>query len=75
MGKPLQIRNVPDDVLDALRAKAAGRHLSLSAYALDLLARDAHTPTIAEVLATPGERTTATHDEIVAIIRADRELH
>jgi hypothetical protein len=47
----------------------------LAAYALEVLARDARTPTLAEVLGAPGESTTATGDEIVALIRADRGLH
>src|SRR6266540_2647815 len=46
MGKPLQIRDVPDDVLAALKAKADRHGLPLSAYALRVLARDAALPTM-----------------------------
>jgi plasmid stability protein len=50
MPKPLQIRSVPDDVIDVLKRRAAREGLSLSAYALRVLTYDACTPTLREVL-------------------------
>jgi hypothetical protein len=56
VGKPLQVRDVPDDVLDALRHKAEMAGMSLSSYALEVLTRDASYPPIPEVLAEIGTR-------------------
>jgi len=50
LGTPIQIRNVPERVLDALGVKAKGARLSLAAYAPTVLERDARTPAIPEVL-------------------------
>jgi antitoxin FitA len=75
VSRPLQIREVPDDVLEALKAKAEKQHLSLAAYALRVLERDAVTPTVAEVLARPPKRSSITQEQIVAAVRADREAH
>ena len=36
---PLQIRNMPDEALEALRERAAKRQLSLAAYAREVLVR------------------------------------
>lgn len=49
MAKPLQIRDVPEPVHEALRAKARRAGLSLSAYALRVLERDARQPSLEEV--------------------------
>ncbi len=75
MTRPLQIREVPDEILEALKAKAGKEHLSLAAYALRVLERDAAMPTVAEVLARPPRRSPITQEQIVAAIRADREAH
>ncbi len=72
MGKPLQIRDVPDDVLDALKAKADRHGLPLSTYALRVLARDAGLPTIAEVLSWPQERVDLTGQQLADLIHAER---
>jgi plasmid stability protein len=60
---PLQIRNMPDDVLEALRERAARRRLSLAAYAREVLVREAARATMEETLAAPrairGRRLTA----------------
>jgi plasmid stability protein len=53
MATPLQIRNMPDDVLEALRERAAKRHLSLAAYAREVLVREAARATMEETLAGP----------------------
>lgn len=53
MGKPLQIRDVPDEVLNALRVRAAAEGLSLSAYVLRLVSDHAARPTVRDVLNRP----------------------
>lgn len=56
MAKPLQIRDVPEPVHDALRAKARRAGMSLSAYALRVLERDARQPSLEEVFARVERR-------------------
>lgn len=56
MGKPLQIRDVPEPVLDTLRDRAEERHMSLAAYALEVLTRHAQSKTMSDVLAGPRMR-------------------
>jgi plasmid stability protein len=75
MSRPLQIREVPDDVLDALKERAEAEHVSLAAYALRILEREAHMPTVAEVLGSSGVRANVTKKEIVSLVREDRESH
>jgi hypothetical protein len=75
MSRPLQIREVPDEVLAALKEKAEAEHLSLAAYALRILEREAQMPTVAEILRVPGSRARVTKGEIVALVREDREAH
>jgi len=71
---PLQIRNMPDEVLEALRERAAKRQLSLAAYAREVLVRDAARATMEETLAGPrkitGRRLTAR--QLKQLIRAGR---
>ena len=70
---PLQIRNMPDEALEALRERAARRHLSLAAYARQVLVREASRATMEETLAGPrviaGRRLTAR--QLKQLIRAD----
>lgn len=47
----LTIRDVPDDALAILKARAAQAGKSLQAYALDVLVGEATRPTLAEVAA------------------------
>ncbi|POX52048.1 antitoxin [Streptomyces sp. Ru72] len=47
----LTIRDVPDDTLAILKARAAQMGKSLQAYALDLLVGEAARPTLAEAAA------------------------
>jgi len=72
--KPLQIRNMPDDALEALRERAARRKLSLAAYAREVLVRDAARATMEETLAGPrviaGRRLPAR--QLKQLIRAGR---
>lgn len=71
---PLQIRNMPDEVLDALRERAAKRRLSLAAYAREVLVREAARATMEETLAAPraiaGRRLTAR--QVKQLMRAGR---
>jgi hypothetical protein len=72
--KTIQIRNVPDEVHQTLRARAAASGMSLSDYALSQLERVAAWPPIAEVLlrARPDEDGPDT-EEIVAAVRSGRD--
>lgn len=49
MSKMLQVRNVPDDVHEALRARAAAEGKSLSDFVLDELKRVVARPPLREV--------------------------
>jgi plasmid stability protein len=70
--KTIQVRNVPDDVHRALRARAAATGVSLSDFALGELERIAQHPPVADLLqrARAGG---AQSDAIIAAIRAGRE--
>lgn len=74
MSTPLQIRNMPDDAMEALRERATKRHLSLAAYAREVLVREATRATMEETLA--GSRVIAgrrlTSRELKQLIRAGR---
>ncbi len=65
---------MPDDVLEALRERATKRHLSLAAYAREVLVREAGRATMEETLAEPrviaGRRLAAR--ELKRLIRAGR---
>lgn len=50
-GDPIQVRDVPEDVHRALKARAASSGLSLSEYLRGILARTAARPTPAELSA------------------------
>ncbi len=65
---------MPDEALEALRERAAKRHLSLAAYAREVLVREAARATMEETLAGPriisGRRLTTR--EVKQLIRAGR---
>ncbi|WP_239310339.1 MULTISPECIES: antitoxin [unclassified Frankia] len=66
----ITIRDVPDLTLEALKLKAAQTGRSLQAYLLDLVTRDARTPTLAEMMARLDREThtdLATSDILAAI--------
>jgi plasmid stability protein len=72
----LQIRNVPDGVRRALKARAAARGESLNTYLLDLIERDVARPTVKEVLeraARRAERASASAVDLLDTARAERE--
>ncbi|MGA2470783.1 MAG: hypothetical protein ABSG64_08850 [Solirubrobacteraceae bacterium] len=72
----LQIRNVPEETRQALKARAATRGESLNAYLLALINREAARPTVGEVLdraARRAERADVSALEVVAADRAERD--
>lgn len=52
----LQVRDVPAEDAQALRARAAARNMSLSSYLRELIHDDASRPAMAEVLARIASR-------------------
>jgi plasmid stability protein len=74
MPRNIQIRNVPDHIHLALKARAAAAGLSLSDYLLAEVVRVAERPPVAEVLARAGERHGGARVEsIVDAIRSGRD--
>ena len=69
----VQIRNVPDEARQALKARAAARGESLNDYLLKLLIEDAARPTVREVLERARARSERSSVSSVDIIRADRD--
>jgi len=69
----VQIRNVPDEARQALKARAAARGESLNDYLLKLLIEDAARPTVREVLERARARSERSAVSSVDIIRADRD--
>ncbi len=74
MGKPLQIRDVPEAVLDTLRERAEGRNMSLAAYALEVLTRHTQSKTMEELLARPRLRRgkPLRNDDILELLASGR---
>lgn len=76
MTKMLQVRNLPDDVHEALRRKAADAGMSLSEYAARQLRRAAMEPSLEEVFARAERRGGRySFDHLNDIIRTDRDAH
>ncbi len=76
MNSLLQIRNVPDDVRRALKARAAGQGESLNGYLLGLIERDVARPTVEEVLdraARRAGRANASALDLLETSRKERE--
>lgn len=79
----IQVRDVPKHVHAKLKERAAAAGQSLQEYLVQLLTYEAETSTNAELLAEieremaehPEDYATGSLDEIVAIIREDRESH
>jgi len=71
----IQIKNVPDEVHETLRARAAAAHQSLQEYMRAQLINEASQPTLAELLS----RTSRTFNDRIspadaaAMIREDRD--
>ena len=72
--RTIQIRNVPDPIHRALRARAAAAGVSLSDFALAELERIAEHPPIADLLARAQARAGgATTKAVVAAVRSGRD--
>lgn len=75
VSKAIQIRDVPDEVHAAVRARAAAAGMSMSEYLRDELLRLVARPTVGEVLARAQARhggVSSTAD-IVRVIREARD--
>lgn len=68
----VQIRDVPDDVRKALKARAIAQGLSLDGYLLQLLGRDAARPTAREVFDRAARRVEAADVSVVDVPPAAR---
>jgi plasmid stability protein len=72
--KTIQIRNVPEPVHRALRARAAAAGVSLSDYALEELERVAAHPPVADLLARARTRAGgASGEAILSAVRSGRD--
>lgn len=75
MTKMVQIRNVPDDLVRELKARAAAQRMSLSDFLLTHLAEIAHQPALDEVLdrltALPRRELGASAADLVDEARAE----
>jgi hypothetical protein len=71
----IQVKDVPADVHATLRRRAAEAGQSLQEYLLARLVRDAHTPTLDELLDRAGGRAGGRADlkSAVAAVRAERD--
>ncbi len=76
MSSLLQIRDVPEEVRRALKARAAARGESLNGYLLDVLSNEVARPTIGEVLCRAARRAEQAGESAVmalAAVRAERD--
>jgi len=71
----IQIRDVPEEATRILKVRAAASGKSLQAYLRAELVAQASRPTVAEWVDSlgPAGGSTATTEEIVALVRADRD--
>ena len=68
----VQIKNVPEPLHDALRARAADEGMTISDYVLAVLRRDLELPTQREWLARLAERQPTSNVDVVAALRDAR---
>jgi plasmid stability protein len=77
MSSTLQVRDLPDEVTATLKARAARARMSLSAYVAARLTELAASPTSEEIISRIVSRPTgpdgAATEDIIALIRRDRE--
>lgn len=71
----ITIRDVPESIIAALKVKAAKGGRSLQAYLLDLVTREARTPTLADMMARLDRETQSdvSTSDILAAIDEGRE--
>ncbi len=69
----IQVRDVPAEDVEALRARAASRNLSLSSYLRELIHDDTSRPAMADVLARIAARSSveASSDDVRSFIDDD----
>ena len=70
----IQVRDVPSEDAQALRARAASRNMSLSGYLRELIHEDASRPAMTEVLAQIASRDSieASGEDVRSFIDDDR---
>lgn len=76
MGALLQIRDVPVETRQALKARAAAEGRSLNAFLLELIDREVARPTVREVLdraARRAERARVSALDVIGHARAERD--
>jgi plasmid stability protein len=73
VGSLLQIRDVPDDVRRALKARAAERGESLNRYLLGLLERETARPTVRQVLDRAAGRGEPAGESALAAVQVERD--
>jgi plasmid stability protein len=73
--KNIQVKNVSDEVHRVWKTRAAAEGMSLQEFLHRKLTREAQQPTVAEVFARVEHRggPVLDHDEVVAMLREDRE--
>ena len=69
----VQIRDVPDDARQTLKARAAARGESFNEFLRKLLIEEAARPTVREVLERARSRSERSAVSSVDVIRADRD--
>jgi plasmid stability protein len=72
----IQVRNVPEEAAEKLKARAAAQNKSLNTYMLELIEREVETPSMAEVFArirARGPLGDFRGGEAAEVIRAARE--
>lgn len=74
MPKMIQVRNVPDDLHRALKARAAREGVTMSDLILGELPRLAHKPSAEQLLERIRQRTAVDGPSAPELIRAEREL-
>lgn len=74
MSTVVQVRDIPEEVVATLRARAESRGQSLSAYLRDLLTQEAAMPSIEDVMADIAAREPVSYtiDELRSFARDGR---
>jgi antitoxin FitA len=68
----IQVRDVPPDLHDTLRQRAARERVTLSRYVLRLLEREAGRPSTREWLATLADREPVREADVLSAVAAAR---
>jgi antitoxin FitA len=71
----VQVRDLPEEVVDALKARAESRGQSLAAYLRDLLTQEASMPPVEEVMAGIAARDPVSYtiDDLRSFVRDGRQ--